>query len=182
MSKTFQKVINENPAESLDKRNLLIIIATDGEPTDDAGYSNIPEFKQTLMNCPSFVFTNIVACTDDERSIGYLNGLDRELARLDVVDDYASELAEIRRLNGPDFKFSFGDYATKALLGSVNPDLDLTDESVSQPQTIVVSKPKKEKFYSKFLILSPDYSTDYMLHLQIKDILLCQRSIDSIRL
>ncbi len=133
LSRTIQNVIQENPVESLNNRNLLILIATDGEPTDATGYSNIPEFKQTLRNRPNYVYTNIAACTDDDSSIGYLNGLDRELPRLDVIDDYAMELAEVKRKNGPDFQFSFGDYATKAILGSISSDLDISDEI---PQSI----------------------------------------------
>ena len=139
LSRTIKNVIKENPVESLDIKNLLIIIATDGEPTDIQGYPNIPEFKQTLIDRPNYVFTNIVACTDDKRSIGYLNGLDRELPRLDVIDDYAMESAEVKRKNGPGFKFSFGDYVTKAMLGSINPDLDRNDEV--KPAAIQVSIP-----------------------------------------
>ncbi len=185
LSRTIQNVIRENPAQSLGNKNLLIIIATDGEPTDDSGYSNIPEFKQTLLNRPTNVFTNIVACTNDERSIGYLNGLDCELPRLDVVDDYASELAEIRRIKGSNFQFTFGDYVTKSILGSISPDLDRYDETpiqipasvpvsvpapiAVQPQkttitpTRVVPKPnlpKKKSLCSRLHILSPDYSSD----------------------
>lgn len=203
LSKTIQNVIKENPAQSLGNKNLLILIATDGEPTDDSGYSNIPEFKQTLLNRPSNVFTNIAACTNDERSIGYLNGLDRELPRLDVVDDYSSELAEVKKVKGPSFPFTFGDYVTKSILGSISPDLDRYDEQPApvpapapiqpqkitfQPQKISVtptrtvpkpSPPKKRGFCSRFHILSPDYSADplhkqYNIpHLQLKDLLCC---------
>jgi hypothetical protein len=200
LSRTIQNVIRENPAQSLGNKNLLIIIATDGEPTDDSGYSNIPEFKQTLLNRPTNVFTNIVACTNDERSIGYLNGLDRELPRLDVVDDYASELAEIRRIKGSNFQFTFGDYVTKSILGSISPDLDRYDETpiqipasvpapiAVQPQkttitpTRVVPKPnlpKKKSLCSRLHILSPDYSSDSfhrkydVPHLKLADLLCC---------
>ena len=137
LSRTIQNVIRENSVESLNNKNLLILIATDGEPTDATGYSNIPEFKQTLQNRPSYVFTNIAACTDDDSSIGYLNGLDRELPRLDVIDDYAMELAEIKRKNGPAFQFSFGDYVTKAILGSISSDLDVSDEVPQQSSVLI---------------------------------------------
>lgn len=188
LSRTIQNVITENPAQLLSNRNLLIIIATDGEPTDDSGYSNIPEFKHTLLNRPNNVYTNIAACTNDERSIGYLNGLDRELPRLDVVDDYASELAEVKRAKGAQFPFTYGDYVTKSILGSISPDLDRNDEPVQlqpaqrlvtipepvQPQKVIVQpqkefvtpkpkviNPKKQKtsFLSRLHILSPDYSS-----------------------
>jgi hypothetical protein len=40
---------------------------------------------------------------------------------LDVIDDYRSERAEIQRVRGANFPFSFGDYIVKALLGSIDP-------------------------------------------------------------
>ncbi len=183
LSKTIQKVIRENPPQLLDNRNLLIIIATDGEPTDDSGYPNIPEFRETLANRPSYVYTSIVACTNDRLSIGYLNGLDRELPRLDVVDNYANESAEVNNLKGHSISFTHGDYVTKSIVGSISPDLDLLDEPISvpvrvpievpvQPQKVVPinvvketpvvprpppAPPKKRTCCSKFRILSPDY-------------------------
>ena len=59
---------------------------------------------------------------------GYLNGLDREMPRLDVLDDYKSEFAEVKRSKGPQFPFSFGDYVAKCFLGSIDPDMDRFDE------------------------------------------------------
>lgn len=92
------------------------------------GTPNIPEFKHCLYSRPNHVFTTIVACTNDSNSIGYLNGMDRELPRLDVVDDYKSEYAEIKRAKGPQVPFSFGDYVSKSFLGSFDNDYDKSDE------------------------------------------------------
>ena len=128
LARTIQTVINENQPNVLNGKNLLLVIATDGEPTDMNGYPNIPEFKQCLFNRPANVFTTIVACTSDQQSVGYLNGLDKELPRLDVVDDYRSEFAEIKRAKGPQFPFSFGDYIAKSFLGSIDPEMDRSDE------------------------------------------------------
>lgn len=133
LSKTIQNVIKENPSELLGNRNLLIIIATDGEPTDDSGLPNIPEFVETLANRPSYVYTSIVACTDDKFSIGYLNGLDHKLPRLDVVDNYSNELAEVESTQGRSVSFTHGDYITKSLIGSIDPQLDRLDEPVPAP-------------------------------------------------
>ena len=43
------------------------------------------------------------------------------MANLDVIDDYRSEKAEVQRVRGPNFPFSFGDYIAKALLGCMDP-------------------------------------------------------------
>jgi len=128
LTRTVQSVINENPPQALAGKNLLLVIATDGEPTDPYGNPNIPEFKQCLFNRPSNVFSTIVACTNDTNAIGYLNGLDKELPRLDVCDDYRSEFTEIKRSRGPQFPFSFGDYIAKTFIGSIDQDFDRSDE------------------------------------------------------
>jgi hypothetical protein len=127
LSRTIHQCISES-MQTLNGKQLLLIIATDGEPTDPMGTPNIPEFKQILYTRPQNVFTTIVACTNDLNSIGYLNGLDREIPRLDVVDDYKSEFAEVKRVKGPQFPFSFGDYVAKCFIGSVDPDIDRFDE------------------------------------------------------
>lgn len=80
LTQTLYKVLNDN-AQS-DERKLLVIICTDGEPTDSAGRVNISEFKQSLMTRPIRVHTTIVACTDDDDSVGYLNHWDRSISRL----------------------------------------------------------------------------------------------------
>lgn len=128
LTRTVQQVIDENPVDLLQGRQLLLIITTDGVPTDAVGNTNLPEFTNCLSNRPSYVFTNIIACTNDQNSIGYLNNLDKKLPRLDVVDDYSSELSEIRKAGGQQISFSFGDYVVKSLVGSIESKTDKFDE------------------------------------------------------
>jgi hypothetical protein len=73
----------------------------------------------------------VLACTDDDDAIRYLNKLDRNVEKFDVVDDYRSEKKEIQSKRGRDFKFSFGDYVVKALLGSIDASFDGLDEKRS---------------------------------------------------
>lgn len=127
LTRTVQQVINDNPPHMLQGKQLLLIISTDGEPTDNQGHPNVPEFRQCLFSRPQYVFTTIVACTNDQNSVGYLNNLDREVPRLDVVDDYQSELNEVRRAKGPQYPFSFGDYIAKVFLGSIDVSTDSLD-------------------------------------------------------
>jgi hypothetical protein len=82
LTRTLNLVLNDNPPHILGERKLLIVLATDGEPTDTNGKVNIPEFKNVLMFRPSIVYTSIVACTDDDGSISYLNRWDRDIPRL----------------------------------------------------------------------------------------------------
>lgn len=107
----------------------LVVLATDGQPTDVNGYVNIPEFRNVLEFERTFNdYITILACIDDDAVIGYLNGWDKELPRLDVVDDYSSERGEILAVQGSNFPFSFGDYVVKCLMGSIDSWFDKLDE------------------------------------------------------
>ena len=75
------------------------------------------------------MFTTVVVCTDDDESVEYLNKWDRQLPNLDVVDDFRNERRQIQKVNGRNFRFSFGDYVVKSLIGSIDPELDRLDES-----------------------------------------------------
>lgn len=107
----------------------LIILATDGQPTDNFGNINTHELKTVLQyeRGPNDYMT-ILACTDEDDVMSYLNGWDRDLPRLDVVDDYYSERKEILCVQGNNFVFSFGDYVVKMLMGSVDKWFDGLDE------------------------------------------------------
>ncbi len=126
LTNRMQQAIEEN-IKNLNGKKLLLIIATDGEPTDNLGNITIPEFAHYLNKRPSNVYTTIIACTDDINSIGYLNGLDRELPRLDICREYRSEYEEVRNAKGSRFKFSYGDYIAKSLIGSIDDELDKYD-------------------------------------------------------
>ena len=115
-------------ARVIAEKKLLLIIATDGEPTNASGQVDIPGFASVLMGRHSNVFVSIIACTDDEGSVGYLNKLDRSVPRLDVTDDFQSERREVLLVQGAAFRFGFGDYIVKSLLGSVDPYFDNLDE------------------------------------------------------
>jgi len=83
--------------EALRERKLLVIIATDGQPTDSNGNVDIASFLNLLRGKPANCFVQIMACTDDEESVAYLNEADRDIERLDVTDDFRSERKEVQR-------------------------------------------------------------------------------------
>ena len=125
--KTLDQMLREK-ADVFREKQVLVILATDGEPTDPLGNPNIPEFIQRVKSKPQNMFLTIVACTDDDASIKYLNVLDRKVPRVDVVDDYRSERNEIQAKKGKSYPFTFGDYVAKILLGSIDPTMDDMDE------------------------------------------------------
>lgn len=127
MPRVLGQVLDDN-SKYLNEKNLLVMIVTDGQPTDDSAHVAIPLFKKILKERSPKVYTTIVAATDDESSIGYLNRWDRKIKNLDVVDDFRSERDEITKIKGRNFQFSFGDYVVKSLIGSIDPELDKMDE------------------------------------------------------
>ncbi|CEO96517.1 VWFA domain-containing protein [Plasmodiophora brassicae] len=117
-----------DPLESK-KQKVLLVIATDGQPSDGKS-----AFHQRIASLPENVYVSILACTDNRAAVAYLDGMDR-LTRVDVTDDYMTELEQIRSKQGKSFKFSKGDYIAKALAGPIQPWLDQLDEGrVDVPQ------------------------------------------------
>lgn len=122
------KQVLEDKASTIKEKPLLLIIFTDGVP------DNLNEFIRTLKARSPIdrIFVNIVACTDDQSAIGYLNGLDKKIKFLDVCDDFQSEKTQIQKVQGSGFGFTFGDYITKILLGPIDPSIDQLDEKRSR--------------------------------------------------
>lgn len=129
LTDTFNAVLYQNRQELVEKK-LLVIIVTDGQPTDRSGRTDISGFKNTLMTRSPIdkIFVTIVACTDDDSCIEYLDKWDRQIRNLDVCDDFRSERTQIRKINGSKAPFSYGDYVVKCLIGSIDPELDRQDE------------------------------------------------------
>ncbi|CAF3321160.1 unnamed protein product [Rotaria socialis] len=126
----FRRVLRDKQNE-IAERKLLILLATDGVPTDNQGHRDIRSFEYVLAHerKPSNrIPVTIIACTDDDDCIGYLNDWDRKIPNLDVVDDYRNEKKEIQARQGKNFPFSFGDYVVKILMGGVDSWFDDLDE------------------------------------------------------
>ena len=108
---------------------VLIVIATDGIPTDNMGYQDLKNFKNTLKNKNhSQFYVSFLACSDQECDVGYLNKLDKKIPNIDTLDDYQSELKEVKSAQGKKFKYSFGDHIVRLLLGPLCTELDKLDE------------------------------------------------------
>lgn len=81
---------------------------------------------------------SIVLCTDDEviersyRSLEYnpRNLVNTGILGVDVSEDYRGECRDVQRTRGRSYRFSFGDYIVKVLVGSIDPsvhNIDLPD-------------------------------------------------------
>lgn len=120
-------------------RKHLAILFVDGEP-GDYGFEprNVQRAFDDLVKLfkarKENIFTCIALCTDNEDEVGRYNGLDTDLPRFDVCDDFFSERAEIakvyRKSNIPmdERMFTYEDYLIKMLIGAIDQEIDRLDE------------------------------------------------------
>jgi hypothetical protein len=142
LTRTLETVLRDNLNLVNYEKKLLIIIVTDGEPTDDSGHGDVHGFKKCLKSRTPVdrIYTSIIACTDQDDSMEYLNKMDRNIKNLDVVDDFRSEKEEILKKSGSrSHQFTYGDYVCKCLLGSVDKSLDRADEKGGKDKDCILS-------------------------------------------
>jgi Mg-chelatase subunit ChlD len=97
ISRVLRKVLKDKE-NVVKEQKLLIIILTDGQPTNDKGDVDIKTLESVLRyeRTPiNKIFVSFVACTDDDDSMEYLNNWDKVIPNVDVVDDYVNERKEI---------------------------------------------------------------------------------------
>lgn len=119
------------------KKPLLILLFTDGRPTnkygdevDENGRTMIQNLSDLLKQKDEDVFVNIILCTDDDSVVNEYEKIDKDddNKNIDLNDDYKSQQKKIKSIQGQNFDFSYGDYITKCMLGSIVPELDKLDE------------------------------------------------------
>ncbi|KAJ3342975.1 hypothetical protein HDU83_005852 [Entophlyctis luteolus] len=159
ITRTLRAVLHEKwysrPPEG--RKKLLVLIATDGQPTTPEGRIDKEGLKELLMyqrGQPGDVLVSFLVCTDDDREIEYLNEWDKNVRDLDVVDDFYSERTEILRVQGNSFPFSRGDWICKMLLGVVDPEIDALDERMLGLSVPIGSTRRDSRSSSRHSVLS----------------------------
>ncbi len=97
ITRVLRQILQAKQSE-IQERKLLIIIATDGQPTDDYGTTDIETLERVLKHerkPADRILVTFCACTDDDQAVGYLNKWDEQIPFVDVCDDYRSEREEI---------------------------------------------------------------------------------------
>jgi hypothetical protein len=113
----------ERAFQKLGPKPLLVLAATDGVPNSMDRFVHVLKGRDVNR-----IFVSILACSNVESEIGYLNKLDATVPHLDVLDDYASEKREVARRN-PSFgeAYTLGDHVARYFLGSVFEKYDKLD-------------------------------------------------------
>ena len=110
-------------------KKVLQVICTDGLPTNGFGNPDINGFTECIKkrNCDKF-YISILACSDNDKDVGYLEKLDKTVKNVDILDDYISEKKQVLKVQGRKFKYEFNDHIVRLLLGPIIPELDALDE------------------------------------------------------
>ena len=71
--------------------------------------------------------------TDSSQLVNYFRDKPQgfTMRNIDIVDDYKSEKIEVKRAQGQNFSFTFGDYVVKSLIGSIDPEMYNLDEKIN---------------------------------------------------
>ena len=93
---------------------LLILIATDGVPSD----GRVEDFKRLIANKLSNVYISCVECTDVKAEVEHLDEMSksRVVSGFSNSTDYREFLETVKAKNDPTFKFDFYDYVAHVLL------------------------------------------------------------------
>eukprot|EP00569_Conticribra_weissflogii_P015070 CAMPEP_0171401232 /NCGR_PEP_ID=MMETSP0880-20121228/7775_1 /TAXON_ID=67004 /ORGANISM="Thalassiosira weissflogii, Strain CCMP1336" /LENGTH=407 /DNA_ID=CAMNT_0011915693 /DNA_START=4 /DNA_END=1227 /DNA_ORIENTATION=- len=104
LEEILQSVLELAPQLQADGSKVVVILATDGLPTDDRGYGGPViqnQFLQALRGLEGLpVWVVIRLCTDEQEVVDFYNDLDGQLElSLEVLDDFLEEANEVYGYN-----------------------------------------------------------------------------------
>jgi len=108
-------------------KNIMLIVVTDGVP--DEPTKDLEEIISKMITFPNPKYRiSLVLATDDDAVVELFSKIDTKFDCFDVSDDFISEKNQIMKVQGRDFKFTYGDYICKILLAPICTALDNLDE------------------------------------------------------
>jgi len=112
----------------------IMFIFTDGEP--DGGPKKFVKTLGELVSggrsskkAPQFRI-QIMACSNNDDEIAWLNEIDQQSDLIDVTDDYYNEKRRVMAIRGDGYAFTRSDWLVKAILGPVDKSVDNVNEGV----------------------------------------------------
>jgi len=123
----FEEVVRGHKSD----KPLLVMMATDGEP--DTGSKDFVMMARKLLSMKGKdVRLGVMACTQNDSAVEWLNDLDDDAKvgdKIDVCDDYEAEKKEVLA-TGRVSQFLVSDYYVKALLGPILAKYDNLDAAL----------------------------------------------------
>lgn len=107
--------------------NNLIVVITDGSPTDSTHKSMFADtIKKIVSN--KYFYISFLVCTDNDEDVEYLNNIDKDYDKVEVLDDYESEKKEVLKSQGKDYKYTKYTHIARTILSPMCPELNKLDE------------------------------------------------------
>lgn len=122
LTETLHTVLTEHSG----RKPLLVVICTDGLPNGGVGKMT-HLIEDSIRESSGHIRYALLACTDDDSAVSWMNQLDYRYTEVDTTDDYQTERAEVMRRGIYD-SFKRGDWLAKALLGPISKKFDCADE------------------------------------------------------
>lgn len=123
----LERVIEEHESSRDSHKKLLLLVGTDGEPTNHWGDSDVSALEHLMMEKRPVdaIYVSFLVFTDKQDSVAYLARWDQKMANVSITDDFYIEREKCYgRLNSHSCSFSLGDYLVKMLVGAIFPDFD----------------------------------------------------------
>jgi hypothetical protein len=119
ITKTLKEIYGDKRETITKDRQLLVVVITDGQPTDGTSNARTNLFNYlNRMTRSGNVHISFAECTDDESIMEYLDGWDQQIINFDNTDDYPEEARKVKLVKGRNFKFDYTDYVIKILLAT----------------------------------------------------------------
>jgi len=97
-----------------DSQQILLLVLTDGEPSD----CTRDQFYQVCCAKRRNVHLSFAELTDQADDMEWLDAFDNKIPNFDNTDDYREELQRVRQMQGPTFPFTYTHYVIKILLAT----------------------------------------------------------------
>lgn len=110
------KRLYDSYKNTLNGKQLLLVVITDGEPSDGSHDDLFYAISYVTRNGEAHV--SFAECTDQEDDMEYLDRWDGRIKNFDNTDDYREELKRVKNIQGQSFKFDYNDYVVKILLAT----------------------------------------------------------------
>ena len=106
----------------------IIYVLNDGMPNSGGGPDSVCQLLRH-GRCGEKNPVCLIACTDDRKSIAWMNDADEIAENIHVIDDFESEKRKIKAKQGQNFPVTEGFYGMSSLLGAIDDLFDKADEN-----------------------------------------------------
>ena len=121
---SLRRIFDAYQADMQAGRRVLVIVITDGEPSD-GGVDDLFSLMESALKYgrnKDKLFVSFAECNDNEEEMAYLDGWDTRLPHFDNTDDFPMEALRVKaaqRARGERQRFTYVDYVIKIVLGAV---------------------------------------------------------------